>query len=157
MDKAIILEVTPLPFDPDHYVQALPVLVGVYGSLRKGMGNHEWLLADRHHADTLRVQGIALTMTSYDAYFPFAYLGEDIGNEDASTVLELYEVNAYDLQSLDGLEGHPDWYTRTRVRAQVEGGRVIEFHTYIMGINNNGERPMIEVPDGDWVAYRSAA
>lgn len=57
---------------------------------------------------------------------------------------ELYEVPHHGLvRVLDGLEGHPDWYTRSRVSVTVKGKR---YGAWVYFLNNQ------HVPD-DWQQY----
>ena len=82
-----------------------PHVVAVYGSLKKGFGNHRRL-------ETSKFVGMAMipgTLYSLGA-FPAITLE---GNTDVH--VELYEVDDPTLESLDRLEGHPSFYTRTEV------------------------------------------
>lgn len=82
--------------------------VFVYGTLRRGQGNHRLLEVGR--ARFLGTAQIAGTMHDYGS-FPAVTPG------GAGTVHgEAYEVSAETLQRLDLLEGTPTFYHRTRVR-----------------------------------------
>jgi gamma-glutamylcyclotransferase (GGCT)/AIG2-like uncharacterized protein YtfP len=79
--------------------------VFVYGTLKRGHGNHR-LLADN------RVIGEAVSLDRYMMWgqgIPFIAPDDDDGSPVAG---ELYEVDADTLAKLDRLEGHPDWYCR---------------------------------------------
>lgn len=84
---------------------AFPAVVGVYGTLRKGYGNHR-LLVNSKFLSEAKLRG---TMYSLGP-FPAVSLH---GNTDLK--LELYEVDEDTLQSLDYLEGHPNFYMRQKV------------------------------------------
>lgn len=81
------------------------IKVFVYGSLKKGLGNHDWHLGN---ADYL---GKAETLPQYSLFSLGAYPGV-ITNGKTSIQGELYAVTADELEGLDRLEGHPAYYKR---------------------------------------------
>lgn len=83
-------------------------LVGVYGSLRKGLYNH-YMLRDSRHVLTDRVQGELYDMGA----FPGLSVTDRIG---ADAVVEVYAVDAETLDRLDRLERHPVWYERQNTK-----------------------------------------
>jgi len=87
-----------------------PAVVGVYGTLRKGYGNHR-LLESSEFLGNAKLRG---TMYSLG---PFPAISVH-GNTDLH--LELYQVDAPTLRNLDGLEGHPHFYQRQKV--ETSGG-----------------------------------
>lgn len=78
------------------------MLVMVYGTLKKGFGNH-YLLKDSEYLGPATTAG---TMYSLGA-FPAVSLGGE-----AVVHGEVYSVDATTLQRLDKLEGFPGWYNR---------------------------------------------
>ena len=81
------------------------MLVMVYGTLKKGFGNHRLL----HGSEYAGPASVAGTMYSLGA-FPAVTLGGE------RTVLgEVYDVDESVLRSLDSLEGYPGWYNREEV------------------------------------------
>jgi len=81
--------------------------VFVYGTLKRGHGNHI-LLQD---SDFL---GPALTNEKYTMYrsgIPFVSKLPDT----TRVIGELYNVNKLTLNHLDMLEGHPTWYKREQI------------------------------------------
>lgn len=82
--------------------------VFVYGTLKRGHGNHRVL--ERGGARFVGPDRIAGTMHDYGA-FPVVTLAGA-----GSVHGEVYEVTAETLQRLDILEGTPTFYQRTRVR-----------------------------------------
>jgi gamma-glutamylcyclotransferase (GGCT)/AIG2-like uncharacterized protein YtfP len=114
-------------------------LVAVYGSLRKGMGNHGLLQSDEvTFLGTERVSG-------FDMYsmggFPF------ITPAQGEIRIELYKVGHATMLRLDRLEGYPSFYDRKLI--QTSKGQAWIY--FIVGKNlSNYEK----VQSGDWVLFR---
>ncbi len=86
--------------------------VFVYGTLKKGRGNHAHYLADA------RFVGKAHTTAPFMMFghgFPLARLPNESDNHwfAAKVRGEVYEVSMEELRCLDSLEGHPHFYKRT--------------------------------------------
>ena len=121
--------------------------VAVYGSLRKGMGNHVLL----KHVDTHR-SGI---INGYEMYscggFP-AIVQSDHGY----VKVEVYEVDDKTLQRLDALEGYTGgyngFYDRAEERVVYEDGEVDDVLVYYM----HNPPSDIQVESGDWVEFRTS-
>ncbi len=110
----------------------------VYGTLRRGQGNHTLI----GEAPLIR------TVTLSEGYC-MVDLGHFPGLVRCDTrdqvTLELYEVSNSALRDMDWLEGHPDYYERVEV--ELEDGAA---WVYVLP----GEylsRPVIEC--GDWVQH----
>jgi gamma-glutamylcyclotransferase (GGCT)/AIG2-like uncharacterized protein YtfP len=91
-------------------------LVFVYGSLKRGMANHQ-RLAGAHFAGAAQLGGLHL----YDlGPFPMA-----VATDDPAAVLqgEIYGVDAAQLAELDRFEGVPRLYARQR--HQLSDGRCV--------------------------------
>lgn len=86
---------------------ALPKNVFVYGTLKKGFGNHAILRESKFvKEDMLPISALS------GIGFPFATFTDD----PTAPLLkgEIYEVtDESTLRRLDMLEGSPDWYVRT--------------------------------------------
>lgn len=80
--------------------------IGVYGSLRQGMYNHD-LLQDSKLIDTKTVS-IPFKMVSFGMY-P-ALIPDD--NKSHEVIFEIYEVNDDVYRSVEILEGYPDFYQK---------------------------------------------
>lgn len=100
-----------------------------YGTLQRGFGNNR-LLADATFL------GSAVSCKPYvlfNAGFPYAVPYTE--NEGTHPLLpitgEVFEVTEQQLERCDGLEGHPRWYKRTRIKVKMEGGEV-EAYIYEM-------------------------
>jgi len=82
------------------------IYVAVYGTLKKGFRNHHFLSNQNSHF--LRKdhtgQGYALFVED----LPFLSKRED----GKGCEIEIYQIDDQTLESLDYLEGHPDFYRR---------------------------------------------
>ncbi len=79
--------------------------VFVYGTLKKGFGNHRLLVDSEKIGDR--------TLADHDIYAVSGFPGVVPGTDTVEG--ELYEVDSETLRRLDALEGHPHMYTRTEV------------------------------------------
>lgn len=129
-------------------------IVAVYGSLRKGMGNHRILEGASF------IQGdfiIDMGMVSLGGYPACDFIPPSNTAEfrTDSIAVELYEVDDAGLARLDRLEGcdpnapesGANYYNRREVRT---GSGTMAWVYFIPNILNSG-RP--EVGSGDWVEY----
>ena len=112
------------------------MLVAVYGSLRKGLGNH-YLLEDATYLGTTTTQGF--TMYSLGG---FPYIKPSSNSSDI--IIEVYKVTPEEFTRLDRLEGYPRFYDRKEIKT--------EFGTaWIYFIDEHRDVP--KVPNGDWLQY----
>jgi gamma-glutamylcyclotransferase (GGCT)/AIG2-like uncharacterized protein YtfP len=94
-------------------------LVAVYGSLKKGFGNH-MLLADA----PLIATGFAKGWNMYSlSYYPMIIPG------DGDVQVEIYQVTKAEMDRLDALEGYPDYYNR-KITYVTTSMRVIQAWIY---------------------------
>jgi len=97
-----------LPPKNEHHMD-----VFVYGTLKKGFGNHHFLEA-AYFMGTASVPGILLSLGG----FPGLILEENGWNVKG----EVWRINKeLDLPALDRLEGHPSHYTRKEITIQGYG------------------------------------
>jgi gamma-glutamylaminecyclotransferase len=120
--------------------------VAVYGSLRKGFGNHGRLLGATFVGETTTVQ--SFSMYSLGG-FPFVQLN---GAEVGPVTVEIYDCNADQLRSLDQLEGYRgdganNFYNRSEVETGL--GTALIYH-----IEGRGGQHLVE--SGDWKQYCDA-
>ena len=87
--------------------------VFVYGTLKKGHGNHRLLAGSEFLGEGRTREKYAL----YSSGIPFAIKEEKVSKIQG----ELYLVNAATLTDLDRLEGHPGWYCREEISVVLEG------------------------------------
>lgn len=128
--------------------------VFVYGSLRRGLSNHQ-ILTDMHGAASF--VGMARVTGRLRNLGPYPGLYRD-GHQLAPVVGEIYLVDAAGLARLDRLEGHPIVYRRETMRARLDDSTETDVMVYVF------QEPMrfldIIVPltqgEYDWVAYIKA-
>ncbi len=120
-------------------------LVAVYGSLRKGLGNHRLL----EHVPMI-AEGVV--QDSFDMYslggFPALVESED---NSMQIVAEVYDVDPATFSRLDCLEGYPSFYDRKEVTVVTNEG--VELSCWIYYLHkvpayNNGL-----VGNNDWYKY----
>ena len=120
-------------------------LVGVYGSLRKTMGNHHYYLSESNY------KGIFPTEPEYTLHSLSYYPGLKL-NGNHSVVMEVYEVDEEVLKTLNRLEGYRYGEPATfydRIEINTPWGKAF---TYIY-VNELSKDSIVE--SGDWVAYKT--
>lgn len=94
-------------------------IIAVYGTLKKGYGNHKWYLEDS------KFLGKGTTKDRYPLVVDgLPYLIDEKGKGHNVNV-EVYKVNDKTFAQLDRLEGHPTWYCRRQIPILVNGKTVI--------------------------------
>lgn len=94
--------------------------VGVYGTLRKGFGNHHYMSGSPQIAE-----GVIKGYTMRASGIPFVHPG------DGEVYVEVYSVDETDMPDIDALEGHPRWYKREIVPVHTSDG-IVEAWVYLM-------------------------
>jgi gamma-glutamylaminecyclotransferase len=117
--------------------------VFVYGSLRKGEFNHRLLAVPGARL----IMAKSRTEPGYELRDLGAFPGMVRGGAGA-VIGEVYEVDEATLAALDRLEGHPRFYSRTRIA--LDDGTIVE--AYLLSPGRVMGRPVI--PTGDWRAHR---
>jgi gamma-glutamylcyclotransferase (GGCT)/AIG2-like uncharacterized protein YtfP len=116
-------------------------LVFVYGTLRRGYGNHYLL------EEGARLLDLARTAQAYALYaleIPFA-----IKDQAVSTLRgEIYAVTPECLARLDELEEHPTWYRRELVEVVTDQGDNLQAWLYFYPEPRGGL-----VPSGDYARH----
>ena len=119
--------------------------VAVYGSLRRGFGNHGLL------EDSLFI-GEALTEARYTMLHLGGFPGV-VKKGNTSITVELYDVDEETLRRLDRLEGHPGFYERLPVKVlpvnadQTDAPQAWEWVSMYL-LPNDWDGAAIET--GDW-------
>lgn len=116
----------------------------VYGSLRRGFGNHV-LLHGCEYMGTI-IAAIPYEMISLGG-FPALVPTEN--GEEKQIVGEVYKISRKNLADLDRLEGYPNFYSRTQFKLQVDDGSIEDVWFYFIksGYGRN-TAPIVE--SGDW-------
>ena len=120
-------------------------LVAVYGSLRSGMGNHQYYLSDSEY------KGKFTTEPEYTLHSLQWYPGLKL-NGNTSIVMEVYEVDEKTLTNLNRLEGYYPGEKSTfydRIEINTPWGKAF---TYIY-VNELSKDSIVE--SGDWVMYKN--
>ena len=95
----------------------------VYGTLKQGRGNNYLL----RHSEFLGKASTAPAYRLSGGGIPFLWHGS------ARVIGELYRVDDVTLQSVDRLEGHPDWYRRQPV--VIEGREEEDIEAYFCPVD----------------------
>jgi len=113
-------------------------LVGVYGSLRKGLSNH-FLLENSEYLGQVKTppEWSLYDLGAFPALVPAG---------KTAVVVEVYRVTPETLVALDQLEDYPEWYQRQRLPTPY-GDCWIYYHP------QQTNEHLTLVPDGDWMAY----
>jgi gamma-glutamylaminecyclotransferase len=102
-------------------------LIFVYGTLKRGHGNHEVILKNSQFVSCATSVG---RYTMADGPFPILF---DADDEDGFPVRgEVFEVSDMTLAKCDSLEGHPDWYCRHLRPFVLDDGSQVKAWVYIM-------------------------
>ena len=120
-------------------------LVSCYGSLRRGMGNHQYYLSDSEYKGTFS------TEPEYTLHSLQWYPGLKL-NGNTSVVMEVYEVDEETLTNLNRLEGYYPGEKSTfydRIEINTPWGKAF---TYIY-VNELSKDSIVE--SGDWVSYKN--
>ena len=109
----------------------------VYGTLREGQMRSSVLSRSKY-------LGQIKTKPQYTMISLVAFPGL-IDNGETAVVGDLYEVDKMTLTHTDMIEGHPNFYVRSKV--ELEDGTIA--HAYFLPEDEYGMRPMIK--SGDWL------
>lgn len=131
--------------------------VGVYGTLRRGHGNHT-LLGGMQFVEEIEVDGLTMYVPRSPITgqpspgIPFV----DVGERDDKIIVEVYDGSHLShadwhttMLSLDGLEGHPRWYKRSLIDVGVGDNLLEEMRMYLYTMPDRAEH-LIRLPGGDF-------
>lgn len=118
------------------------MIVFVYGTLRKGFGNH-YLLRTSEYLGEFR-QPVHFDMVDMGAY---PGLVETNTPFSSTITVEAYKIDKETLKRLDNLEGYPLFYNRKVIKiGDIEG--------YIYYLNEGDKYNYKIVREGDWLIYK---
>lgn len=120
-------------------------LVFVYGTLKRGFGNHKFLEHSRFIGDARTCPALFMV----DGGVPFVMIE---GGPLRQIAGEVYAVDKPTLRRLDRLEGHPHMYRRETVEVVVDGNRRNAF-IYMMPRALLGDAAEIENHCYVWKGY----
>jgi gamma-glutamylcyclotransferase (GGCT)/AIG2-like uncharacterized protein YtfP/predicted glutamine amidotransferase len=101
------------------------VSVAVYGTLKRGHGNHRLL-------ESSYCLGEGNTSDSYPLVIDNLPYVIDRKGHGKRVQVEVYRVDANTLARLDSLEGHPDWYQRKQIQVHLHKGGTITAWVYMI-------------------------
>ena len=133
----------------------------VYGSLRKGMINHNLLnnMDAKYIGDYKTIENYYMIGLKSKSY-PYV-IEENINNDLIKSPIygEVYTISNEDILYLDGLEGHPYNYIREKINVISETNS-INAYMYILrneemldAIKTNFGKRFIAVPGNDWKKF----
>ena len=118
-----------------------PIIVFVYGSLKRDLYNHPLLDGSYFIAD-------ATTVEKYGMKDLGSFPGVDKDANISTIKGELYEVNEEVLASLDQLEGHPNFYKREMITVNVGEATFPAWCYFLLTPSDYSNQYIL---DGTWV------
>lgn len=107
----------------------------VYGTLKRGRGNHGVLGNATFLGEAVTVDK---NFTMFDGGFPFVSVGFDDEDAKGAIVGELYETLNKDIaRNLDRLEGYPHLYDKREVDVTVLDGSTYQATIYVASEGSN--------------------
>lgn len=110
----------------------------VYGTLKKGFPNHH-LLRDAEYVSPAEIK--RFKMHDLGPYPAVRFTGDSMDR----VIGELYRVTSVELEQLDYLEGHPEYYTRIPVPLDDDTGTMAWMYTM------DDVRKYKAIEDGVWI------
>lgn len=112
------------------------MLIAVYGTLRKGYGNH-YLIQESIFLGKTKTEP-HWTMYISGGGFPVLIPGEN------SAVIEVYDIDQKTLNRLDMLEGFPDFYNRKVINTEYGDAWIYFMQSY---------KSNLSITSGDYADY----
>ena len=117
------------------------IQIAVYGTLRKGYGNHAYLNGCKYIGSGWTENKFQMTASG----IPFVHKDKPVSN----IRVEIYEVPESKIRYVDGLEGHPEWYKREPTSIKMDEGNKLEAELYF-----NTQEASTLIESGDYTDYR---
>tara|TARA_R110000751_G_scaffold38032_1_gene91595 strand:+ start:139 stop:531 length:393 start_codon:yes stop_codon:yes gene_type:complete len=124
--------------------------VFVYGTLKKGNGNHGFLKEATYIGDAWTKEEYTLLT---DHYVGLPYV---IKEPSYSIAGEIYEVDEHTFMTLDNLEGHPHFYERELIdcfipiSANIRGQDIVEEKAWLYFLKDYDTTAIRKLPTGVW-------
>lgn len=126
--------------------------IAVYGSLREGMGNHKWHLANSQTKKlSTEVVNIPFKMIDMGG-FP----GLLMDDTNHSVVIETYEVTPSIYRGIERLEGYPRFYNRQPIETSAGTADIYYLNQSTEGFAERYDGyPSVNIENGafDWVEH----
>lgn len=139
--------------EPSREALKVGDLVAVYGSLRKGRGNHS-VLGDSKFVSVDSVQGVLFSLGGFPGL-----VQQSANLSSYPVVIEIYEITSeQDGYYIDGLEGYSpnrndnDFYVRSKVT--TASGREVFIYYYQEPSEDIAWQEQRNVEHGDWTRHR---
>lgn len=137
-------------------VQGKGHLVFVYGSLLRGLHNHDVLGDGRFVSQATIPKSAGLVMMQIYRSYPHVMKASAIDQQPQAIKGEVYRVNSNDLEDLDALEGVPAHYQRLRLGVDIPEKGTVQVFTYIAADPADYKGMGEVVPHGDWKRHYEA-
>jgi len=113
--------------------------IAVYGTLRKGFGNHRIIKdAEMLWKGEVEIPFEMISLGGFPGLIP---------SQEVKTIsMEVYSVNDDEYESVECLEGYPDFYQKAVISTPVG-----EAEAYVLLNRRYVTYPKVE--DGDWLLY----
>lgn len=111
---------------PDKHEPTELHTLAVYGTLKSGHGNHSRFLSESY------CLGEGRTCDDYPLVVDGLPFLIDRKGEGKRVDVEVYRVDDDTLSRIDGLEGHPDWYERKKIRIKLDKGGEVSAWVYMI-------------------------
>lgn len=125
--------------------------VFVYGTLKKGQANHQFIEKNVTYVGEATLEGYMLFYSAYVGSFPVMI------PQDASTVYgEVFEANEDAITTMDQIEAEGYLYNRKKVKVKMNG-KMVTVSTYVGNKNVWGDASEyypVGVNDHKWDRYR---
>ena len=100
-------------------------LIFVYGTIKRGYINHRRVLSSATFVSEAKTEPRFVIL--YDGHLPYM-IAKD---EGLAVQGEIFAVDDDTLSGLDRLEGHPDFYIRTPIKATLPCGQIVDAFVYL--------------------------
>ncbi|KAJ3443941.1 gamma-glutamylaminecyclotransferase [Anaeramoeba flamelloides] len=120
-------------------------LIFVYGSLLSGHYNNKKFLQKVKPICKTEIKANSYVMFSLGKYPGVCRIFQQDQKGYGTIKGEIYQINHETLKLLDELEGHPDWYKRTKEK--TKSGHIVEFYVQP---NTTSD---FYIENGDWDTY----
>ena len=106
--------------------------IAVYGTLKYGYSNYNRYLTQAHYlGEGVTADPMRLIQNGLPYMLPYNGQGKNVN-------VDLFSVTADQLNLIDQLEGHPNWYERKQIDIMNEDGQIVKAWAYINDTEDTG-------------------